>query len=281
MDRTRSTRRLSIMVTALVSLTALFAVVTPDQSRAVLPGENGRIVLISGRPPETDATARLYLLPVPSNSSGGGLISAPIVPAGGQYRHPTWSPDRTKIAFANGSPADGYDLFVIDLEAGTGPVQMAHAGRHGPDGAHQVDAGQVHPPGQVLPLLARRAGGSRVAQVGIRFPGQQHHGPGLPQAVCQAPADSQGDVLFQGAVLAGCTGVGPAVPGVYHNHPVCHRPGLSLNGLPACPDFAEADQVESDKDQGHQGGHVALADPEGPDEGWRHEQFPLWKSPFY
>ena len=95
-----------------------------------------------------------------------------------------------------------------------------------------VGVGQVHPPGQVLPLFSRLAGGGGIAQLGIRLPGQQHHGPGLPQAVCQAPADSQGDVLFQGAVLAGCTGVGPAVPGVYHNHPVRHRPGGSTAGQP-------------------------------------------------
>lgn len=100
-----------------------FLALLPAQSQAVLAGENGRIVLVSGRPPETDATARLYLLPVPSNSVGGGLISAPIVPAGGQYRHPSWSPDRTKIVFANGSGGI-FDLFVIDLEAGTGPVQI-------------------------------------------------------------------------------------------------------------------------------------------------------------
>ena len=124
MDRTRSTRRLSMTVaTALVALTGLFAVASPEQAGAVLAGENGRIVFVSGRPPETDATARLYLLPVPSNSSGGGLVSSPIVPPGGQYRHPTWSPDRTKIAFANGSGGI-YDLFVIDLEAGIGPVQI-------------------------------------------------------------------------------------------------------------------------------------------------------------
>ncbi len=95
----------------------------PTPASAVLSGENGRIVLVSGRPPETDATARLYLLPVPSNSVGGGMISAPIVPAGGQYRHPSWSPDRTKIVFANGTGGI-FDLFVIDLEAGTGPVQI-------------------------------------------------------------------------------------------------------------------------------------------------------------
>ncbi|MDQ5895183.1 MAG: hypothetical protein QG596_1444 [Actinomycetota bacterium] len=124
MDRTLSSpSRLSMAATFLVALTGILMVMTPDQSKAVLAGENGRIVLASGRPPETDATARLYLLPVPSNSSGGGLISSPIVPAGGQYRHPSWSPDRTKIVFANGAGGI-YDLFVIDVEAGTGPVQI-------------------------------------------------------------------------------------------------------------------------------------------------------------
>ena len=53
----------------------------------------------------------------------GRLISNPIVPAGGQYRHPSWSPDRTKVSFANGSGGI-YDLFVIDLEVGTGLVQI-------------------------------------------------------------------------------------------------------------------------------------------------------------
>lgn len=112
-----------MVATALVALTALFAIASAEKSWAVLSGENGRIVMVSGRPPETDATARLYLLPVPSNSIGGGLISAPIVPAAGQYRHPSWSPDRTKVVFANGT-AGNFDLFVIDLEAGTGPVQI-------------------------------------------------------------------------------------------------------------------------------------------------------------
>jgi Tol biopolymer transport system component len=87
-------------------------------------GENGRILFVSGRAPQTDATARLYLLPVPSNSVGGGTVSPPIVPAGGQYRHPTWSPDRTKIAFANGD-AGVYDIFVLDLTDGSGPVQIS------------------------------------------------------------------------------------------------------------------------------------------------------------
>lgn len=118
-----SRRRVAAMAAMLTTGTAmLLSGLLPPPAQAVLGGENGRIVMVSGRPPETDATARLYLLPVPS-SIGGGTLSAPIVPAGGQYRHPSWSPDRTKIVFANGT-AGIYDLFVIDLEAETGPVQI-------------------------------------------------------------------------------------------------------------------------------------------------------------
>ncbi len=98
-----------------VSFVAVASPAVADQG-----GENGRIVFLSGRPPQTDATARLYLLPVPSNSVGGGTVSPPIVPAGGQYRHPSWSPDRTKIVFANGDNAAGvYDIFVLDVTNGS------------------------------------------------------------------------------------------------------------------------------------------------------------------
>jgi Tol biopolymer transport system component len=106
----------------LLAVAALAAV--PATAAAVLSGENGRIVLASGRA-SGDPTALLYLLPVPSNSVGGGTISSPITPPGGQYRHPTWSPDRTKIAYANGNSVTGvFDIFVQDLAAGTGPVQI-------------------------------------------------------------------------------------------------------------------------------------------------------------
>lgn len=125
MDQRVWNRHWGALVAAMVLSGALMVLtgLLPAPAQAVLAGENGRIVMVSGRPPETDATARLYLLPVPSNSVGGGTLSPPIVPAGGQYRHPSWSPDRSKIVFANGAGGI-YDLFVIDLVAGTGPVQI-------------------------------------------------------------------------------------------------------------------------------------------------------------
>ncbi len=91
---------------------------------AVLSGRNGRIAFTSGRGATAgdDSQARIYLRPV-TGSTGGGLVSAPITPLGGQSRHPSWSPDRTKIVLANGTPGtpqtELYDLFVKDLVTGT------------------------------------------------------------------------------------------------------------------------------------------------------------------
>ena len=79
-----------------------------------LPGENGRIVLISYEPDQ--AHASLFLLPVPSTTGGGTLSPAIATSATERHRHPTWSPDRTKIAYARGvSSSNTYDIFVQDL----------------------------------------------------------------------------------------------------------------------------------------------------------------------
>ncbi len=102
----------------LLALVATLALAGP--AGAVLSGENGRIVFVSGREVD-DNNARGYLLQVPSNTAGGGTLSSPFTPpASGQFRHPTWSPDRTKIAYANGpGPSGPFDIFVQDLVANT------------------------------------------------------------------------------------------------------------------------------------------------------------------
>jgi Tol biopolymer transport system component len=112
-------RRFLVFVLVLVG-SAVLAV----PADAVLSGRNGRIVFTSGRGATAgdDSAARLYLRPV-IGSTGGGTVSAPITPLGGQSRHGSWSPDRTKIVFANGTPGspttENYDLFVRDLVTGT------------------------------------------------------------------------------------------------------------------------------------------------------------------
>jgi Tol biopolymer transport system component len=92
----------------------LGAMVLPQTAGAVLSGENGRIVFVQG---PTSGNAQLFLLPVPG-STGGGTLSPPITSDAVQHRHPTWSPDRTKIAYAAGSPGctpNKCDIFVLDL----------------------------------------------------------------------------------------------------------------------------------------------------------------------
>ena len=79
-----------------------------------LPGENGRIVLTSEQNLGFQK-AELFLLPVPG-STGGGTLSPPITASPTlRHRHPTWSPDRTKIAYARGPSAGPFDIWVQDL----------------------------------------------------------------------------------------------------------------------------------------------------------------------
>lgn len=96
------------------ALTVAAVLSMPASALAVLAGENGRIVLTSGRD-FSDAQAQLHLRTVIS-STGGGTLSEAVTSGGPQHRHPTWSPDRTKIAYARGDPATGnFDIFVKDL----------------------------------------------------------------------------------------------------------------------------------------------------------------------
>jgi Tol biopolymer transport system component len=107
-------RRIAVALTAfcLVGLVAL-----AEQASAVLSGTNGRILFISGRGEASDATAKPYLRTVTSGV-GSGEAGPAITTAAGQHRHPTWSPDRTMVAYARGGSgcaAPKCDIFVLDL----------------------------------------------------------------------------------------------------------------------------------------------------------------------
>src|SRR3954454_14363575 len=96
-----------------IGLTFTAVLALPASAGAVLSGTNGRIVFIDG---PAFGNTQLYLRSVTS-STGAGTRTGPLVTGlPDQHRHPTWSPDRTKIAFAEGpGGATGYDIYTLDL----------------------------------------------------------------------------------------------------------------------------------------------------------------------
>jgi Tol biopolymer transport system component len=131
-------RRTIVAVLALAAFAAL-----PSSAFGVLSGTNGRIAFTSGRA-QGDNLAQIYLRTT-IGSTGGGTLSDPIVPVGGQWRHASWSPDRTRIVMANGTPGspttERYDLFIKDFESGTltqffANTNTADHPAWSPDGAH-------------------------------------------------------------------------------------------------------------------------------------------------
>jgi Tol biopolymer transport system component len=89
-------RHKSLIAVTLVTVASLSVVAA---ATAVVPGRNGRIAFTSGREAPNDNHAQLYLV-----DGFGGALSSPFTPVGGQSSHPSWSPDRTKVVFANGTP---------------------------------------------------------------------------------------------------------------------------------------------------------------------------------
>lgn len=88
----------------------------PGTADAVLSGTNGRIVFASGRGEASDATAKLYLRPTIGSVGAGVAEPIPTATGPGQHRHPTWSPDRTRIAYARGDSATAnFDIYMLDL----------------------------------------------------------------------------------------------------------------------------------------------------------------------
>jgi Tol biopolymer transport system component len=115
----RRTPMRRVAVAVLAASAALAAL--PSSAGAVLSGTNGRIAFTSGRA-SGDAQAQLYLRTT-IGSQGGGTLSAPLTPTSFQSRHPSWSPDRTQLVFAGGTPGtpttEHYDILIKDLESGS------------------------------------------------------------------------------------------------------------------------------------------------------------------
>lgn len=112
---------------ALLTLAAL--ALAPDPASAVLGGTNGRIVMVSGRGEPSDATAKLFLRPAFGSAGAGSASAIGTATGAGQHRHPTWSPDRTKIAYARGDTAGAnYDIYILDLTSpGAAPQNITNS----------------------------------------------------------------------------------------------------------------------------------------------------------
>lgn len=106
----------------LTLLALALALALPAGAAAVLSGTNGRIVFASGRGGD-DAEAKLFLRAVTDADGAGGHLMGPTFPdLPGEHRHPTWSPDRTKVAYARGEPGsattEDFDIYIHDLVTG-------------------------------------------------------------------------------------------------------------------------------------------------------------------
>src|SRR5687767_8127590 len=108
-------RRFLVVLTALLALAGM---AVPAQ--AVLPGENGLILFTSGRDgaDNDDSQAKLFL----GDFRALPVIQPTFTQAAGQHRHASWSPDRTKVVYARGTPGsfvtEAFDIYVHDMTTG-------------------------------------------------------------------------------------------------------------------------------------------------------------------
>jgi hypothetical protein len=122
----RTRRRLGLMM-ATICLVAVVAL--PEAASAVLSGANGRIVFASGRIGPDNSNAKLFLRLTTGTLGGPPTTAPPLDLTAGQHRHPTWSPDRTHIAYARGDAgcATNCDIFTLDLtDPNADPVNITN-----------------------------------------------------------------------------------------------------------------------------------------------------------
>ena len=113
-----------------LAVLAAAGIVPATAGANVLPGPNGPFVFTSGRDDGTttlsDGHAQIWFL------FGPGTSAQRLTTLGlSHHRHASWSPDRTKIAYArgpdDGTPFDGpWDIYVQDLKAGTPPLNITN-----------------------------------------------------------------------------------------------------------------------------------------------------------
>jgi RTX calcium-binding nonapeptide repeat (4 copies)/WD40-like Beta Propeller Repeat len=123
-----SVKRLTLALVALAGLGIL-----PATAQAVIPGPNGPFAFTSGRDDGAtafgDANSQLWKLDVP----GGTAVRLTSGFDTYMHRHPTWAPDKTKIAYARCAAANcgfagPWDIFVLDLVNGGPPQNITNSG---------------------------------------------------------------------------------------------------------------------------------------------------------
>jgi Tol biopolymer transport system component len=123
-------QRLTLALVALASVAFL-----PGAAEAVIPGPNGPIAFTSGRDDGgtafTSMKAQVWML----NAPGGAAIRLSSGFDDFHHRHPTWSPDRTKVAYARCQLSSAtcnfsgpWDIYVQDLLNGGTPVNITPGG---------------------------------------------------------------------------------------------------------------------------------------------------------
>jgi len=113
---------------AIATACALTLPVLPATAGAVLPGPNGKIVFTSGRddfPMTFDSNhAQLWV------ADNAGAVPHRVTIQNIEHRHASWSPDRTKLAYAAGEAATGFwDIYILDVTkpaSGTNPVDITN-----------------------------------------------------------------------------------------------------------------------------------------------------------
>ena len=116
-------RRLALVLAVLAGVAAL-----PAGAAAVVPGPNGPLIFTSGRDDGatalTDTSAQIWFLSGPLGSAS--RVTSQVL----HHRHASWSPDRTKIAYARGPDrtfVGPWDIYVQDLtNPRSAPVQMTN-----------------------------------------------------------------------------------------------------------------------------------------------------------
>ncbi len=111
---------------AIGAMCAVLVATLPATAQAVFPGNNGKILFVSGRD-GGDAQADTYIIDGPSDTT----LDGPTDLIAGQHRHPVWSADgrfivyAIRVADAGCTPATDEDLYIHDT-LGIGGTVIFH-----------------------------------------------------------------------------------------------------------------------------------------------------------